>query len=308
MAGGKAQILPSGDLPAPWEAARLDRLRGLAALAGYEPVPGAAPDAALRVTLTPGHGQPVERDGLRLADWAREGGGLTVGIHEPDLAEEALIEALAAAGADPRAPGRFAAVAAGEAELRAALPEGAGVRAGLPGEWWVDGAEGATLPALDPGLRPPERALGARLAEAALTLVTAESCTGGGIAERLTAVPGSSAYVERGWVTYTNAAKEALLGVPGGVLDKHGAVSEPVARAMVQGALERAPASLAVAVTGIAGPGGGSADKPVGTVWIGAGRRGREPVARRFVFPGPRGEVRWRTVNAAIAMALELAG
>lgn len=306
MANGAAQILSPGDLPSPWEAARLARLSNLVALAGFDPEGAEAP--ALEVAFGTGDGQPVTRDGLSLADWHREGGRLRVRIHEPDLAEEAVVAALAAAGADPRAPGRFAAVAAGEDELRAALPASAGCRPGLPGEWWVENAEGARHPGLDGELRPPERLLGARLAAAGLTLATAESCTGGGIAERLTAVPGSSAYVERGWVTYTNAAKEALLGVPGGILEKHGAVSEPVARAMVQGALERSPAQLALAVTGIAGPGGGTADKPVGTVWIAAGRRGTEPVARRFQFPGARGEVRWRTVNAAIAMALERVG
>jgi nicotinamide-nucleotide amidase len=306
MADGTAQILSPGDLPLPWEAARLARLRNLATLAGFAPEGAEAP--ALQVAFGAGDGQPVTRDGLSLADWGRADGRLRVCIHEPDLAEEALVAALAAAGTDPRDPGRFAAVATDEDELRAALPAAAVIRPGLPGEWWVENAEGADLPVLDPELRPPERLLGARLATAGLTVAAAESCTGGGIAERLTAVPGSSAYVERGWVTYTNAAKEALLGVPGGILEKHGAVSEPVARSMVQGALERSPAQLALAVTGIAGPGGGTADKPVGTVWIAAGRRGAGAVARRFEFPGSRGEVRWRTVNAAIAMALERVG
>ena len=308
MAHAQVGIRPADGLPLPWEAARLRRLEGLAALAGYETAAEAAGAPALAVGLGAGGGQTVERDGLPLADWARDGDGLRIGLHEPDLAEEGFIAALADAGVDPRRAGRFSALAEDEAALRAALPAAATVQPGLPGEWWVANAEGADHPTLDSELRPPERVLGARLAAAGATVATAESCTGGGIAERLTAVPGSSAYVDRGWVTYTNAAKEAQLGVPGGVLDKHGAVSEPVARAMVQGALERSPAGLALAVTGIAGPGGGSAAKPVGTVWIGAGRRGCEPEARCFHFPGSRGEVRWRTVNAAIAMALELVG
>ncbi|MFP4616094.1 MAG: CinA family protein [Thiohalorhabdus sp.] len=306
---GQAVVHVPGQGTEPWLAARLARLRTLVGLSGFAVVPEAArPD--LRVTVAPnegpGEGQPVRVDGLAVAEWSREEGTLAVRIRQPELAEEALVAALAAAGLDPRRPGRFAAVAPDEEGLRARLPEGATLTPGLPGEWWVGDAAGARDPWLDPGLRSPERYLGRRLAAAGRTIATAESCTGGGVAERLTAVPGSSAYVERGWVTYTNAAKEALLGVPGGVLERHGAVSEPVARAMVQGALERAPAHLALAVTGIAGPGGGTAEKPVGTVWIGAGRCDAAPEARRFVFPGTRGEVRWRTVNAAIALALEL--
>jgi nicotinamide-nucleotide amidase len=112
--------------------------------------------------------------------------------------------------------------------------------------------------------------------------------------------------VDRAWVTYTNAAKAELLGVAEADLDAHGAVSQPVAEAMAAGALARSDADLALAVTGIAGPSGGTEAKPVGTVWIAAGRRGEAPSARCFQFPGGRSEVRWRSVNAALAMAFEL--
>jgi len=313
MPGHAVLDVPEG-YPDPWLAARLARVRTLAALSGFPPAPengGKPAPAGLRVSLgageAPGRGDPVLLEGLTVAEWERAGSTLGVRILQPDLAEEALLGALAAAGADPRRPGRFAAVAPDEESLRARLPAGAEVRPGLPGEWWVDGAPGSEDPWLDPGLRAPERHLGLRLRAAGKTVAIGESCTGGGLAERLTAVPGSSAYVERGWVTYTNEAKEGLLGVPGGILERHGAVSEAVARSMVQGVLERSPAHVALAVTGIAGPGGGSDDKPVGTVWIGAGRRaGDAHEALRFVFPGSRGEVRWRTVNAAVAMALDL--
>ena len=109
---------------------------------------------------------------------------------------------------------------------------------------------------------------------ARLTLATAESCTGGLIAAILTEVPGSSDVLDRGFVTYSDAAKTELLGVPRELIDRHGAVSEAVARAMAAGALAHSPADLAVAVTGVAGPGGGTAEKPVGLVHLAAARRG----------------------------------
>lgn len=146
-------------------------------------------------------------------------------------------------------------------------------------------------------------ALLARLQAAGLTLATAESCTGGLIAAALTAVPGSSAVVGMGWVTYSNAAKTALLGVPADLLVQHGAVSEPVARAMAEGALARSGADLAVSCTGIAGPGGGTPGKPVGLVFIAAARRGAPTLLRREVFPGDRAAVRAATVAAALALA-----
>ena len=115
-------------------------------------------------------------------------------------------------------------------------------------------------------LLPLARLLIERCTEQRLTIATAESCTGGLVAGVLTEIAGSSAVVDRGLVTYSNAAKSALLGVPPDVINRHGAVSETVARAMAEGALARSTASLVVAITGIAGPGGGSDEKPVGLV------------------------------------------
>lgn len=133
-------------------------------------------------------------------------------------------------------------------------------------------------------------------------LATAESCTGGLIAAALTAIAGSSDVVERGFVTYSNAAKHELLGVPEALLRDHGAVSEPVARAMAEGALARSQADIAVAVTGVAGPGGGSAEKPVGLVWFGLAQRGQPVVSEHQVFPGDRTAVRAATVARAFAL------
>lgn len=132
-----------------------------------------------------------------------------------------------------------------------------------------------------------------------LRLVTAESCTGGLIAGCCTALSGSSVWLERGYVTYSNAAKTADLGVPATCLEQHGAVSEAVVRAMVEGACARSGASVGLAVTGIAGPTGGSADKPVGTVWFGWHVLGRTESECR-VWPGDRAEVRGATVQHAL--------
>ena len=147
------------------------------------------------------------------------------------------------------------------------------------------------------------RRTGKRCLRDGLLLATAESCTGGLIAKCLTDIPGSSAWFERGFVTYSNRAKAELLGVPDRVLDRHGAVSEPVALAMARGALGRSPADLAVAVTGIAGPDGGTPAKPVGTVWIAwAARRGRRVEARAALFRlrGDRDAIRRRTAAVAL--------
>lgn len=135
-----------------------------------------------------------------------------------------------------------------------------------------------------------------------LLIATAESCTGGLIAGCLTAVAGSSDVVDRGFVTYTNAAKTEMLGVPAALIDAHGAVSEPVARAMAEGALARSTADIAVAVTGIAGPGGGSAEKPVGLVHLAVARTGLPTRHRRAVFDGDRDAVRAATVAAALEL------
>ena len=133
-----------------------------------------------------------------------------------------------------------------------------------------------------------------------LMLVTAESCSGGWIAKTLTDLPGSSAWYHAGVVTYSYEAKEALLGVNPGTLEHAGAVSEETALEMVSGALARFGAGVAVAVTGIAGPSGGTADKPVGTVWISWKRRGGYGHAQLFQFQGGREAVRRQTVAAAL--------
>lgn len=133
-------------------------------------------------------------------------------------------------------------------------------------------------------------------------VATAESCTGGGIAAALTDIAGSSDVVDCGFVTYSNAAKTELLGVPAQLIASEGAVSEPVARLMAEGALERSRAHVVVAVTGVAGPGGGTADKPVGTVWFGLARRGGPTESSRQVFPGDRAEVRRATVQEALLL------
>ena len=137
-----------------------------------------------------------------------------------------------------------------------------------------------------------------------LMVVTAESCTGGLVAGALTAVAGSSAVVDRGFVTYTNAAKTRMLGVPAELIEAHGAVSEPVARAMASGALAASDAAVSVAVTGIAGPGGGSPDKPVGLVHFAAdGALGPVHVERRFGDIG-REAVRLDSVRQALGLIL----
>lgn len=130
-------------------------------------------------------------------------------------------------------------------------------------------------------------------------LATAESCSGGLIAARCTDLAGSSQWFERGFVTYSNAAKTELLGVDAALIDQHGAVSEPVARAMAEGALRHAKAQVAVAVTGVAGPSGGSADKPVGTVWLAwATPEGVDAELQHFA--GDRAAVRSATAEQAL--------
>ncbi len=149
--------------------------------------------------------------------------------------------------------------------------------------------------------------LGAALRQAGLTVTSAESCTGGWIAKRLTDVAGSSAWFERGFVTYSNAAKCELLGVGAATVAAHGAVSREVVLEMAAGALARSRADLAVAVTGIAGPEGGTADKPVGTVWLAWARRDGEVQATRRRFSGDRENVRRAAVQAALEGLLRLA-
>jgi nicotinamide-nucleotide amidase len=135
-------------------------------------------------------------------------------------------------------------------------------------------------------------------------LATAESCTGGLLAGLLTEIAGSSAVFERGFVTYSNSAKSELIGVPPALIERRGAVSDEVARAMAEGALARAPVDVAVSVTGIAGPDGGSPEKPVGLVYLAAARRGRPTIARECRFgPVGRTEIRLASVREAIALA-----
>lgn len=154
---------------------------------------------------------------------------------------------------------------------------------------------------MDHTLEQLSRDVGDWLAARAFMLATAESCTGGWIAEVVTASSGSSAWFDRGWVTYSNEAKEQMLGVPATLLDQAGAVSEAVVRAMAEGALSRSAATHAVAVSGVAGPSGGSPEKPVGTVWIAWASRHGETRARLFHFDGDREEVRQQTVVQALA-------
>lgn len=141
-----------------------------------------------------------------------------------------------------------------------------------------------------------------------LMVATAESCTGGLVAGAVTAIPGSSEALDRGFVTYSNAAKASMLGVAADLIEAHGAVSEPVARAMAQGAVVMSGADVSVAVTGIAGPGGGSADKPVGLVhFAAAGAQGTIHQARQFGDIG-RDAVRAASVRVALEMLLERLG
>jgi nicotinamide-nucleotide amidase len=151
-------------------------------------------------------------------------------------------------------------------------------------------------------------ALLARLQARSLTLATAESCTGGLIAAALTAIPGSSATLLAGYVTYSNEAKTRMLGVPAELIASVGAVSEAVARRMAEGALRESGADLAVSCTGIAGPGGAVPGKPVGTVFIGAARRGGETRGEHHVFAGDRAAVREATVREAFRLAVEFSG
>lgn len=152
----------------------------------------------------------------------------------------------------------------------------------------------------DAELREQAERIGARLRAEHDHLVTAESCTGGWIAKTVTDIAGSSDWFDSGMVAYSYEAKQALLGVRPQTLETHGAVSRETVIEMVSGALVNSGASVAVAVTGIAGPGGGSEGKPVGTVWIGWKRRGGYARAEVFLFDGDRDAVRRQTVATAL--------
>ncbi len=143
--------------------------------------------------------------------------------------------------------------------------------------------------------------LAALLLENSFTLATAESCTGGLLAQLLTSIPGASAFFQRGWITYANQAKIEELSVPESLLAQHGAVSEPVARAMAEGARQKAATHFALAITGLAGPDGTTPEKPVGTVWI-ALASPTETRAKKFIFPGDRSAIRLRAAQMALAL------
>jgi nicotinamide-nucleotide amidase len=162
----------------------------------------------------------------------------------------------------------------------------------------------SNLPA-DPGTPDLVAAMAGLLLKKGWMLATAESCTGGLIAGACTELAGSSAWFERGFVTYSNAAKTELLGVDAALIEAHGAVSEPVARAMAAGAIAHSAARAAVAVTGVAGPTGGSREKPVGTVWFGWSIDGQIRTERRR-FDGDRAAVRAATVHHALQTLVHL--
>ncbi len=156
-------------------------------------------------------------------------------------------------------------------------------------------------------MNPLARRLVTLCASRGLMVTTAESCTGGLVAAAITEVAGSSAMFGAGYVTYENAAKTAMLGVPSGLIDSVGAVSEAVARGMADGALQRSGADIAVAITGIAGPGGGTPLKPVGTVYFGLATRDATTAAHQR-FTGDRASVRRQAVDYALTLLLEAAG
>ncbi|MCS4503694.1 Nicotinamide-nucleotide amidohydrolase PncC [wastewater metagenome] len=171
----------------------------------------------------------------------------------------------------------------------------------------IDG-DGPGIGVDDAGLDDRARRLGAALAAHGWLVSAAESCTGGWIGKVLTDIPGSSAWFERGFIVYGNAAKRDLLGVPAATLEADGAVSEATAAAMVRGVLTVSDAALAVAVTGVAGPDGGTPERPVGTVWFAWGRRGGGVQCRCHRFDGDREAVRRQSVAVALDGLIEATG
>lgn len=148
--------------------------------------------------------------------------------------------------------------------------------------------------------------IGIKLKQKNMILATAESCTGGALSYWITSIPGSSEWFDRGFVTYTNDAKIQMLGVNAEVIQTHGAVSAETAQAMAQGVLQNSPATISMSTTGIAGPGGGSNEKPVGTVWIGCASMEFSTITKHFVFSGDREAIRLQTVAEAMRMLLEI--
>lgn len=161
------------------------------------------------------------------------------------------------------------------------------------------------IPPVSIGLEAVLTQISATLLQRGWMLATAESCTGGMIAAACTDLAGSSQWFERGLVSYSNAAKSELLGVPPALIAAHGAVSEPVARAMAKGAVAHSAAQVSLAVTGVAGPTGGSAEKPVGTVWFAWTVNG-QTTSERCQFPGDRAQVRAATLRHALGRLADL--
>ncbi|MFA6202311.1 MAG: nicotinamide-nucleotide amidase [Gallionella sp.] len=148
--------------------------------------------------------------------------------------------------------------------------------------------------------------VGGLLKSHGVMLATAESCTGGGVAQAITEIAGSSAWFERGFVTYSNLSKQQMLGVEAATLEQYGAVSDAVVREMVAGALRYSAAQLALAVSGIAGPDGGTPDKPVGTVWFAWGIKNSVMQTQRYQFAGNRSEVRAQAVRIALQGVIDM--
>lgn len=160
----------------------------------------------------------------------------------------------------------------------------------------------------DSALRSLAERAGALLLEGRRRVATAESCTGGWVAKCLTDIAGSSQWFERGYVTYSNLAKEQSIGVAPSVIETFGAVSRPTVEQMAAGALHDSGADLAVAITGIAGPDGGTADKPVGLVWFALAQRAAAPVAEQHQFAGGREAIRRAAVATALRLVIAAAG
>jgi nicotinamide-nucleotide amidase len=159
----------------------------------------------------------------------------------------------------------------------------------------------------DSALRALAERAGRLLLQSARRVATAESCTGGWVAKCLTDVPGSSQWFERGYVTYSNPAKQESVGVSAELISSFGAVSRPVVEQMAAGALHASGADLAVAITGIAGPDGGSAEKPIGLVWLALAARGVPPMVQQYRFAGDRDAIRRASVAAALRLITEAA-
>jgi len=159
---------------------------------------------------------------------------------------------------------------------------------------------------MDSQLEQLVRQIAELLVRHGLYLTTAESCTGGGVAQALTSMPGSSNWFERGFVTYSNRSKEEMLGVPDELLQQYGAVSEQTVRVMAEGALRHSHSQISLAVTGIAGPGGAVLEKPVGTIWLAWAALGRETCCQLEHFPGNREQICTQAIMASLQGVLDV--